>query len=101
MNIEVKIFEFLRVMKRILFDENYDFYKTHLDIPTGEIVNDLTFKSNYVNQGYEYPLIINKGKKNGGILRVSWDNQLCNFSIRVSKDSIQFTLSYRPNLGKK
>ena len=66
MNIEVKIFEFLRVMKRILFDENYDFYKTHLDIPTGEIVNDLIFKSNYANQGYEYPLIINKGKRTVG-----------------------------------
>lgn len=62
MNTEIKMFEFLRVMKRILFDENYDFYKKHLDIPRGEFVNDLTFKSHYVNQGYKYPLVINKGK---------------------------------------
>ena len=94
------MFEFLRVMKRILFDENYDFYKTHLDIPNGEIVNDLIFKSHYVNQGYKYPLVINKGKRNGGIIHVSGEKELCNFPIRVSKDSIQFTLSYKPSLGE-
>ena len=93
------MFEFLRVMKRILFDENYDFYKKHLDIPRGEFVNDLIFKSHYVNQGYKYPLVINKGKRNGGILRVSSEKELCDFPIRVSKDSIQFTLSYMPTLG--
>lgn len=94
------MFEFLRVMKRILFDENYDFYKKHLDIPQGEFVNDLTFKSHYVNQGYKYPLVVNKGKRNGGILHVSGEKELCDFPIRVSKDSIQFTLSYKPSLGK-
>lgn len=95
------MFEFLRVIKRILFDENYDFYKKHLDIPRGEFVNDLTFKLHYVNQGYKYPLVINKGKRNGGILRVSEEKELCDFPIRVSKDSIQFTLSYEPTLAMR
>ena len=95
MKAEIKIFEFLRVMKRILFDKNYDFYKSHLDVPYDGIIDANVFKENYTNQNYSYPLLINCGR-NGGLFRVSQNVDILDRDVRVTKNSVDFIITYSP-----